>query len=247
MRKGTYYLIRLDDACSTMNKHKWNRVEQILDKYKINPLVGVIPCNGDVSLQIDEEDNFFWDKVRLWQKKGWSIALHGFDHVYLTRNGGINPVYNRSEFAGLSLEEQECKIERGISILKNKNINVKYFFAPSHTFDYNTLVALKNKSNIKGISDTIARYPYKKNGISFYPQQFGRFRNIKYSGYWTFCFHPNNFEDKYFFEFENFISLHRNKFITFNEIDEGILKEKSLFDTILSFGYFLYRRIRVLF
>ena len=48
-RKGkkVEYCIRLDDACPQMNAEKWARIERILDKYKVRPIVGVIPENRD--------------------------------------------------------------------------------------------------------------------------------------------------------------------------------------------------------
>lgn len=40
--------------------------------------------------------------LRRWQDKGWHIALHGYDHVYISENSGLEPFNNKSEFAGLS-------------------------------------------------------------------------------------------------------------------------------------------------
>ena len=77
------YLIRLDDACPTMKKEMWDRIEALLDSYGIKPMVGIIPDNADKDLKIDEEDTFFWEKARQWQSKKWSIALHGYDHCYI--------------------------------------------------------------------------------------------------------------------------------------------------------------------
>ena len=41
------YLIRLDDACPTMNFSRWRVIEEILDKYHIAPLVGIVPSCED--------------------------------------------------------------------------------------------------------------------------------------------------------------------------------------------------------
>ena len=41
------YLLRLDDACDTMDKDKWERVEKILDKNNTLPLIALIPNNND--------------------------------------------------------------------------------------------------------------------------------------------------------------------------------------------------------
>ena len=38
------YIIRLDDAAEKMNIDNWEKMENILDRYDIKPLVGVIPA-----------------------------------------------------------------------------------------------------------------------------------------------------------------------------------------------------------
>ena len=165
------YLIRLDDASEYMDVEKWNQIENILQKYNIKPIVGVIPDNKDNNfVNKYEKDNLFWEKVIRWKQSGWEIALHGYDHVHITRNGGINPINYRSEFAGVELRKQKEKISKGIRIIRKNNIKPKIFFAPSHTFDMNTLEALKCESNIRIISDTIANDIYKMNGFYFIPK-----------------------------------------------------------------------------
>ena len=106
------YLIRLDDACPTMDAAKWQRMEDMLDRYGVRPMVGVIPANCDPKQKIDLEDANFWSKVKSWGvNKGWTIALHGYDHCYISEEGlkGLNPLWARSEFAGVSLEKQKEK------------------------------------------------------------------------------------------------------------------------------------------
>ena len=97
--------------------------------------------------------------MRTWQARGWCLALHGYDHVYLSGSGGLNPVNARSEFAGLPLEAQKEKISAGLALLREQGIEPRVFFAPSHTFDENTLTALKECSRIRHISDTVANAP----------------------------------------------------------------------------------------
>ena len=242
MNSKVKYLVRLDDACPTMDSSKWRKIEEILDKHHIKPMVGIIPNNNDAALKLEESDDLFWVKASDWQRKKWTIALHGYDHVYLTNEGGINPVHKRSEFAGVSLEIQEYKIEEGIRILKENKIEAKYFFAPSHTFDENTIIALRNKSDIRKISDTISVFPYKKNDFMFYPQQFGYFRKIKFPGNWTFCFHPNSMTNDDFNTFDLFIKKNKKKFISFDEVEIKSIKNKNIIERILSFLYFLKRR-----
>jgi len=50
------YLVRLDDACPYLDKKKWQRMEDILDKYGVKPLVGIIPANADPKTMIESED-----------------------------------------------------------------------------------------------------------------------------------------------------------------------------------------------
>lgn len=45
-----HYILRLDDASEYMDVDKWQRMETLLDKYNIKPLVGIIPDNQDPSL-----------------------------------------------------------------------------------------------------------------------------------------------------------------------------------------------------
>lgn len=240
----TNYLIRLDDACPTMNKVKWQRMEELLDEYSIKPMIGVIPHNRDITLQIDKEDLMFWNKVIQWKDKGYTIAMHGYNHVYKTHRGGVNPIWNRSEFAGLDVQYQKDKIRKGVNIFRKYNIEPQYFFAPSHTFDESTLIALKEESNIRIISDTIATKPYKWKDFIFIPQLGGHCRKIILTGWFTFCFHPNTMRDEEFLNLEKFIAKNKNNFKTFTELNSLNIRKKTCFDRLLSIFYFSYRKIK---
>ena len=238
------YLIRLDDACEYMDVEKWTKMETLLDKYGIKPLVGIIPACEDPKMKgIYQQDLDFWNKVKRWKNKGWTMALHGYQHLYVTKCGGINPVNNKSEFAGLPLEEQKEKIRKGNEILINQGIHVKVFFAPSHTFDANTLLALKEESEIRIISDTISSNIYYENDFWFVPSQSGSCRNLPFKTA-TFCFHPNTMKDDDFDRLEKFISKNTDKFTDFNMLDFETKKKKTLFDNLLNVLYFAYRKIR---
>lgn len=240
------YLIRLDDACPTMDHAKWQRMENILDLYGLKPMVGVIPHNEDPQLLIDDEDEKFWDIIKNWEQKGWSIALHGYNHSYTSNLGmkGLNPMWDRSEFAGLPLDVQREKIRKGVAILRAHGINPKYFFAPSHTFDENTLKALYVESDIRIISDTIGRYPYKYDDFWYIPQIIGHCSKMPFDGIFTFCFHPNNMKDLAFAELERFLKVYQESFIGFDKIDFKRFGKKKIADKLLSRAYFLYRRLR---
>lgn len=237
------YLIRLDDACNTMNWEKWLQMEVLLDKYQVKPLIAVIPNNADDMQKIDPPKKTFWEWLKKLENKGWVIGLHGNDHVYKTEEGGINPIHKRSEFAGLSLAEQKDKIKKGYTKLKSEGFNPRIFVAPSHTFDLNTLEALKQESDINIISDTLAFYPYKTNDFIFIPQQLGTARTIFLPGAYTFCYHPNTMDDKAFDTLEAFIRKNSFKFLAFNRIDLTNVKAKSIFDKLLSITYFRFRKV----
>lgn len=238
------YLLRLDDASEYMDVKKWNKLEFLLDKYDIKPIVGIIPKNQDATLVgIYQENLDFWNEVEAWSSKGWTIALHGYTHVCSSNSGGINPVNFRSEFAGLSLGTQKEKIKQGIQVFKEHQLNPRVFFAPSHTFDMNTLEALKHESSIRIISDTVANDIYKMGDFYFIPQQSGHVQNLPFK-VTTFCYHPNNMSEKDFELLEVFIKENSDKFGCFDDLT---FKERDFdqFDKILKEMYFLIRAVRI--
>lgn len=240
------YLIRLDDACPTMDSMKWQQIETLLDIYKIKPMVGVVPRCKDPDLYHQKADPDFWRKVYLWQEKGWTIALHGYDHCYISKKGtdGLNPLWDRSEFSGVSLEIQKKKIREGIEEFKKHGITPNSFFAPSHTFDKNTLIALKDESDIRIISDTYALKPYNYDGFSFVPCQLGHPQKMSIPGVFTICIHPNAMKESQMEEFEHFLKKNDSQIIGFNNIDYLNLKRMRFIDRIVQWLYFKYKILR---
>ena len=92
--------MRLDDACPRHDRQRWQRMEELLTAYGVKPLVGIIPACKDPMMDQYPEDENFWERARTWQARGWCLALHGYDHVYASASGGLNPVNPRSEFGG---------------------------------------------------------------------------------------------------------------------------------------------------
>lgn len=238
------YLIRLDDACPTMNREKWGKMEALLDKYGVKPLVGIIPHNEDPKLKIDPEDGKFWELAESWERKGWAIAMHGYNHVYSSKDGGINPLWKKSEFAGHPYELQRKKIKDGIAVIRKNGFNPKYFFAPSHTFDVNTLRALQEETDIRIISDTIARKPYRKSDFVFIPQQSGHPTRLPFGGYMTICYHPNTMNDSSFVRLENFLKRSKDSILSFDQINIDEVGRKGLLDRLLSWIYFTKRKLK---
>lgn len=238
------YLIRLDDACPTMERDNWRRIEEILDRHGVKPMVGVIPDNRDPQQQLSPADEGFWPHVKEWEAKGWAIAMHGYDHCYISMSAGINPLWPRSEFAGVSLDEQRAKIRNGMAIFRQHGIEPRYFFAPSHTFDLNTLEALRRESTIRIISDTIATRPYRRWGFTFLPQMGGSCREMRLPGVWTFCLHPSAMRDADFDATDRFLTAHAAEFTSFDRLSLDRLGGKSLMGHLLSTIYFTRRRLR---
>lgn len=189
------YLIRLDDACDTMDRCRWDLVEEVLDKHGLKPIVAVIPDNHDRSLMFEARDATFWDKVRGWARKDWSVAMHGYTHImHPTQSKLVLPFYKRSEFAGLELEAQAEKIRAAWKIFLAQGVEPKIWVAPGHCFDLLTLQAVRRETSIRVISDGIAWNSYFEHDFHWIPQQIWGLTERR-SGLWTVCLHPNKMND----------------------------------------------------
>ncbi|ASU34743.1 DUF2334 domain-containing protein [Mucilaginibacter xinganensis] len=233
------YLIRLDDLCPTNNLSKWERFFDLFDHYDIKPMIAVIPDNKDPGLNICGDFNpVFWQLVRDLQKRNYFIALHGFQHLYVNENSGILKLNKKSEFAGLSLPDQELKINSAVQIFTRENIDSSMFIAPSHTFDRNTLIALNKCSDIHTISDGLIKHPYLKYGFSWIPVQLSEVE-AKSSGTWTFNYHPETCTDKAFEKVRDFIHKNHKLFVRPSDLT---FKPYTSVDFIAE-KYRIYRRL----
>jgi predicted deacetylase len=194
------YLVRFDDLCPTMNWTMWARVEAVLIERGIRPLLAVIPDNQDKSLAVAPAHAAFWKEVRRWQALGWTIGLHGYQHLFVNQNPGIVGIQRRSEFAGLPAAEQERKLRRALEIFRGEGVEPQVWIAPAHSFDQNTVVALA-KTGVTVISDGLAIAPHTdETGIFWIPQQIWQFRWRPF-GVWTVCYHHNRWGEKQFNRF----------------------------------------------
>jgi len=190
------YLIRLDDACATMDRHKWHLLEEVLNQHSIKPIVAVVPDNQDAELMYDAHDSKFWDKVRDWAAKGWTVAMHGYRHVMHSTDAKLLvPFYSRSEFAGLSLGDQAAKIKAAWQLFLAEGVVPQVWVAPAHSFDRLTLGAVQAETSIRVVSDGIAWKPYRALGFHWIPQQLWRLTERKW-GLWTVCLHPNQMTEE---------------------------------------------------
>ena len=177
-------LLRFDDICPTMNWEQWDRAKQLMDEKGVIALLGVIPDCQDPDLNIDKPREDFWDYIKELQRQGFTIAMHGYHHVFDIQASGIVTPKKHSEFAGHPYEIQYEKIKKGKAILKEHGIETVVFFAPAHSYDDNTLKALA-ANGFKYISDVMSSKPYKRNGIICIPSRSGGIPKIKDNGYYT--------------------------------------------------------------
>lgn len=210
------YLVRFDDICPTMNWRVWNRIESALSIAGIRPILAVVPDNQDPKLQVDLPAPEFWSKVREWQARGWTIALHGYQHLYVSGDAGLMGINKRSEFAGLPIEIQRKKLEAGLDCFRREGVSADVWVAPAHSFDLSTITGLKDVG-IQVISDGFAYGPYAAHGMTWVPQQLWDFRRFR-SGTWTVCFHPNSWSESDFDRFLHNIREFRDVIVSMPEV-----------------------------
>ena len=218
--KYTGLLIRMDDISENMNWALMDKCEKLFDKFKIKPLLGIIPINKDPELLKLPKNDRFWERVENWKNKGWEITMHGCNHLY-TQKSDKNDIFNyggNSEFYGLDYSMQLNKIKTGLEEFKKREIKVRSFFAPNHIYDSNTLKALKD-SDIKIIIDGYGLFPYYKNEILFIPQLFYKEIFLPF-GIQSTQMHINEWNDEAYNNFEIFVKKNYSKILNLNNIIE---------------------------
>lgn len=213
----TGYVLRFDDLCPTANWQIWDRVEELLDQFGVKPIVSIIPDNRDKALHHGRPGENFWDRAQSWQRRGWTLGLHGYQHCYLTKQAGMYGRSAVSEFAGLPYEVQEIKIQNAIRIFHEHGLKPEVWVAPAHSFDTNTVEVLL-RMGVQIINDGYALYPYVDDqGMVWIPQQVGRFRNLPI-GIWTVCFHFNRWEDDDLKRFRDDLERFRSQILSVNDV-----------------------------
>jgi predicted deacetylase len=189
------YLLRFDDICPSMNWQIWSSIEELLERFGIRPILAVIPDNRDPKLSFEPPDPRFWEKVKAWQSKNYTIAVHGYQHVYVNRNPGMLRLKRDSEFAGLPFETQEDLLKKALMVFAAKGVRADAWVAPSHSFD-ETTVAILSAQRIRIISDGLWPWPFTDHlGITWIPVQLPWFEEKRY-GVWTVCCHHNSWTAK---------------------------------------------------
>ena len=214
---NTGILIRLDDIAENMNWDLMEKIELLFENYSIKPVLGVIPRNKDDELLSWPKKDDFWKQVRIWKDKGWEIAMHGYTHVYdnTCNNDDYFNYGGGSEFFGHSLETQLDRIKNGLKKFYDEKIKIRTFFAPNHTYDTNTFIALK-KCGINEVIDGYGLMPYVKNNIKFIPQLFYKVLALPF-GIQSIQIHLNYWKQEDLNNFEKFIKKNSKKIITYDQ------------------------------
>lgn len=216
-------IFRIDDVTHNMNWKNFFKIINLFNKYKIKPILGVIANNKDKEFKKYSKCKFnFWKKIYHFQKLGYEIAMHGYQHVYSRQSN--NDYLNHggfTEFSGYSYRNQLQKLYRAKKIFNKNKIKVQTFFAPNHTFDDITIRALSN-INIKYIIDGYGIVPYVYKNLTFFPQLFYNLNIIPF-GFQTVQLHTNYFNKNDFVNLKNFLKVNKKKITNFSDVkDESI-------------------------
>jgi predicted deacetylase len=198
---GARYIFRLDDITPTMDWNRFWATLNLLRRHRVKPLLGVVPDNRDPKLNCDVANPKFWETMGTLLNDGVvDIAQHGHQHLLGPKPGAAilrrahGATTDRSEFAGFPYSEQLSRLTIGKEILRKNGIDTPYFFAPNHSFDANTVKALK-AAGFTAVSDGVSLYPYRREALTFIPQQMWSPRKMS-TGVFTICLHTNEIRPK---------------------------------------------------
>ncbi len=229
------YIVRFDDICPTMDWSVWNRVERAIRHLSIRPIIAVVPDNRDPHLSVAPARSDFWDRVREWERLGWSIAMHGYQHLYSTSDAGIVGLNRRSEFAGLPRDEQLNRIDAALKIFAEQQVRPTAWVAPGHSFDWNTVECLKER-DLFVVSDGFFSRPVRYRGMIWVPQQLWRFRSMG-SGVWTVCSHVNGWHDSSVTAFVAQLEAYRDAITCLDDVLSRPIRDHRSADRVFSLLY----------
>ena len=214
------FLLRFDDICPTMRWETWSEIESLLIDYGIKPVLAVVPDNRDPVLQVDPGVHDFWQRVRRWQELGWTIALHGYQHLYVAQDGGLVTRRKKSEFASLPAAQQEEKLRRGMQRFKEEGIKSRVWIAPGNAFDATT-VSLLPRLGIDIISAGWFWSPFVgPHEMTWLPCQLSIMRPVP-PGLWSVCYHHNSWSQTDLSEFKNHLQKYQDQIACLDEVLEA--------------------------
>ncbi len=204
--QSAQYLLRFDDLCPTVSRERWQHCRSLIEEFRLQPILAIIPDNQDPELQVSPPNPQFWDEMRAMQAAKATIGLHGYRHLCASGSRSLVPLQDASEFAGVPVEIQRLWIHEGMRMLREQGLNASIWVAPRHGFDANTLRVLRAEG-IKLLSDGLIPRPFLRDGLIWIPQQLWA-PVEKPSGLWTICVHPNAASDAQIADLRVFLRSH---------------------------------------
>ena len=237
------YLIRLDDLSPFMKKKNFFLIRDLLDNYNIKPIIGIIPNNKDHEIKFEKYNFNFWKLVYELQKNNYFVAQHGYTHEKLSNQSGIMGINNLSEFAGLSLKDQINRIIAGKKILTSKKIKTNAFMFPFHSYDENSLNAIK-QSGFKYIIDGYGLKPFLYKNLIHIPFLFSKPIKVPV-GIYTICLHTDSMDEKDFDFISRFIEKNHKNIIGMNDLDlNSLSRSNKLIIILYKVAIFLIRFLK---
>lgn len=216
----SFLCFRIDDVHPRMDWERFIKFMNLMDEYGIHPLLGVIPECKDSFICQNKEKTDFWETIREYQNKRYPIAMHGYDHVYITEDAGIFTINSRSEFAGIDVKTQEKKIAEGKAKFEKERIKSNIFMAPAHSFD-NTTIDILKRYHFEYITDGFSKEPYQRNGMTFIPVTLN-IREIERktlrNGITTLVIHTNTMNDTLLGRYKDVCETHKDSLVSYEEI-----------------------------
>jgi predicted deacetylase len=216
IRTAVRYLLRIDDLCPGVSHERWREFRALIEEFRLQPILAVVPDNHDPALQFSKPDSSFWSQIRILESAGATIGLHGFRHLCLSRGRSLLGLHRTSEFAGIPANAQRAWIRDGLRILRGHGLDPRVFVPPRHGFDLHTLAAIRSEG-IPLLSDGFAHSAFLRGGVIWIPQQLWA-PVEKPSGTWTICIHPNTARDDEIAGVRAFLRAHFRQFTSVDRL-----------------------------
>lgn len=210
------YLLRIDDLCPEVSRQGWQRLRSLIEEFRLEPILAVVPDNRDPALACSPPSPDFWNEMRALESAGATIGLHGYQHLCAGHGRSLLALHRTSEFAGVDAEIQRAWISHGLLLLRSHGLEPRIWVAPRHGFDAQTLAALRAEG-MSLLSDGFARRPFIRGGITWIPQQLWA-PVEKPGGVWTICIHPTTASAADMACLRGFLNVRASQFISVDRI-----------------------------
>ena len=136
-------------------------------------------------------------------------------------------------------------LQTGKEILSQKGMETEIFMAPAHSYDKNTLRALK-ETGFAGLTDGFGSAPYLWKELTFYPISFQLGRTLrKKKGFSTMVLHAGTMTDEDLKRVENYFQMPEPEWISFSEYLKMAPKKRQLFARLWEFMLAKAKRLLV--